>query len=65
MLVAEQAGDGSWLFDGGIDTRSDSIMTEVDLINEADRYLTVAGHLLRRLGYPPQEDEKSAAAGLW
>jgi CBS domain containing-hemolysin-like protein len=42
-LVAERAEDGSWLVDGSMDIRRASNLLDVDLVDETDRYSTLAG----------------------
>jgi len=64
MLVAEQADDGSWLVDGWIDIRRASSLLEVDLVDETDRYSTLAGYILWRLGHLPVAGEKVTAGDL-
>ncbi|TKT69861.1 TerC family protein [Aquamicrobium sp. LC103] len=63
-LVAEQAEDGSWLVDGWIDVRRASNLLETDLVDEADRYSTLAGYILWRLGHLPTAGEKVNAGDL-
>ncbi|MGO4831821.1 transporter associated domain-containing protein, partial [Rhizobiaceae sp. 2RAB30] len=64
QLVAERAEDGSWLVDGWIDIRKASNLLEADLVDQADRYSTLAGYMLWRLGHLPQAGETVAAGGL-
>jgi CBS domain containing-hemolysin-like protein len=64
VLVAERASDGSWLVDGWIDIRKVSGLLGVDLVDETDRYSTLAGYLLWRLGHLPQAGETVAAGQL-
>lgn len=61
---AEQAADGSWLVDGSIDIRRLSKLIDIDLVDEADRYSTLAGHMLWRLGHLPQVGERVATEQL-
>jgi CBS domain containing-hemolysin-like protein len=63
-LVAERSEDGSWLVDGWIDIRKASNLLEVDLVDETDRYSTLAGYILWRLGHLPQAGEKVTAGSL-
>lgn len=63
-LVAEQSDDGSWLVDGWIDIRKASNLLDADLVDETNRYSTLAGYILWRLGHLPQEGERVAAGGL-
>ena len=64
MLSAEQGEDGSWLVDGWIDIRRASSLLEADLVDEADRYSTLAGYILWRLGHLPEAGERVAAGEL-
>lgn len=64
MLSAEQAADGSWLVDGWIDIRKASSLLETDLVDEADRYSTLAGYILWRLGHLPVAGEKVTVGEL-
>jgi Mg2+/Co2+ transporter CorC len=63
-LTAERAADGSWLVDGWIDIRRLSSLIGIDLVDEADRYSTLAGYVLWRLGHLPKAGDRVAAAGL-
>jgi len=63
-LVAEQGEDGSWLVDGWIDIRKASNLLGADLVDETDRYSTLAGYILWRLGHLPTEGEKVSAGGI-
>jgi CBS domain containing-hemolysin-like protein len=63
-LLAERAGDGSWLVDGWIDIRRASSLLEADLADETDRYSTLAGYILWRLGHLPEAGERLAAGGF-
>ncbi len=63
-LIAEQAEDGSWLLDGAVDVRKASHLLDTDLVDEADRYSTVAGYILWRLGRLPATGERLADSGL-
>lgn len=63
-LVAEQAADGSWLVDGWIDIRKASNLLDVDLVDETDRYSTLAGYILWRLGHLPEAGETVTAGNL-
>jgi CBS domain containing-hemolysin-like protein len=61
QLALEQSDDGSWLVDGWIDIRKASNLIEVNLVDETDRYSTLAGYILWRLGHLPKVGEKVAA----
>ena len=63
-MTAEQAADGSWLVDGWIDIRRLSGLIGTDLVDEADRYSTLAGYILWRLGHLPKAGERVAAGNL-
>ena len=64
QLVAEQAEDGSWLVDGWIDVRKASNLFDADLVDDTDRYSTLAGYILWRLGRLPEPGEVVAAGDL-
>ncbi|MBL0848635.1 MAG: TerC family protein [Candidatus Liberibacter ctenarytainae] len=49
--------DGSWTVDGWIDVRHASKLFGVNLVDEDDRYSTLAGFILWKLGHLPQEKE--------
>lgn len=57
-ITAEQLADGSWLFDGWIDVRRISNLIGKDLVDEADRYSTLAGYILWQLGRLPEAGER-------
>ncbi|MBB6510602.1 CBS domain containing-hemolysin-like protein [Rhizobium soli] len=58
QLVIERREDGSILVDGWIDIRHVSRLLETDLVDDADRYSTLAGFLLWRLGHLPHAGEQ-------
>ncbi len=63
--ATEQRGeDGSWLFDGWIDIRRASQLLDTDLEDEAERYSTLAGFVLRQFGRMPVAGERTEAGGL-
>lgn len=62
--TAERAEDGSWIVDGGIDIRRISNLVGVNLVDETDRYATLAGYIFWRLGHLPQAGEQLLADGL-
>jgi len=64
LLTAEQAADGSWLVDGWIDIRRLSNLIGIDLVDEADRYSTLAGYILWRLGHLPKAGERVVAVNV-
>ncbi|AHA27426.1 TerC family protein [Candidatus Liberibacter americanus] len=49
--------EGSLIVDGWIDVRQASKLFGVDLVDEDDRYSTLAGFILWKLGHLPQEKE--------
>jgi CBS domain containing-hemolysin-like protein len=57
QLTVEHGADGSILVDGWIDIRQVSKVLDVDLVDETDRYSTLAGLILWRLGHLPQAGE--------
>ena len=63
-MTAEKAADGSWLVHGWIDIRRLSGLIGTDLVDEADRYSTLAGYILWRLGHLPKAGERVAAGNL-
>ena len=64
QLVAEQGEDGSWLVDSWIDIRKASNLLDVDLVDETDRYSTLAGYILWQLGHLPEQGEEVRAENL-
>jgi len=64
QLVADRAEDGSWLVDGWIDIRKASSLLDVDLVDETDRYSTLAGYILWRLSHMPEAGDKVTAGNL-
>jgi CBS domain containing-hemolysin-like protein len=63
-LTIERDDDGSLTVDGWIDIRKASKLVDADLVDENDRYSTLAGFILWRLGHLPHEGESFAADGL-
>ncbi|QCJ00008.1 TerC family protein [Agrobacterium larrymoorei] len=63
-LTVERAEDGSLLVDGWIDIRHISKLLEIDLVDDADRYSTLAGLILWRLGHLPEEGATVAYGAL-
>ncbi|WEK06857.1 MAG: TerC family protein [Candidatus Devosia phytovorans] len=51
----ERQDDGRWLIDGDADIRLVSVALGVDLVDEADRYATLAGYLLYETGDLPAQ----------
>ncbi len=64
QLTVEHEEDGALLVDGWIDIRHVSKLLEVDLVDEADRYSTLAGLVLWRLGHLPNQGESVSFGGL-
>lgn len=56
-LTIDKGEDGSLTVDGWIDIRHLSKLVGIDLIDEADRYSTLAGFILWGLGHLPHEGE--------
>lgn len=56
-LTVERGENGSLLVDGWIDIRQASKLLDVDLVDETDRYSTLAGLILWRLGHLPSTGE--------
>jgi CBS domain containing-hemolysin-like protein len=61
--VLQRQDDGSWLADGFIDIRQLSNAIDHDMVDDADRYATLAGYILTELGYLPKEGEVLEAEG--
>ncbi|MBR2688452.1 MAG: TerC family protein [Aquamicrobium sp.] len=61
--VLQRQDDGSWLADGFIDIRQLSNAIDHDMVDDADRYATLAGYILTELGYLPKEGEVLEADG--
>lgn len=57
QLTVEREDDGALLVDGWIDIRHVSRLLDADLVDDADRYSTLAGLILWRLGHMPQQGE--------
>jgi CBS domain containing-hemolysin-like protein len=64
MAAAEREEDGSWRVDGSIDVRRISNLLGVDLVDETDRYATLAGYIFWRLGHLPKAGQQLRADGL-
>jgi len=64
QLAVERGEDGSLLVDGWIDIRHVSKLLDIDLVDDTDRYSTLAGLILWRLGHMPAVGEKVAFGGL-
>jgi CBS domain containing-hemolysin-like protein len=63
-LTIERGADGSLTVDGWIDIRQASKLVDVDLVDDNDRYSTLAGFILWRLGHLPHKGEILAVDGL-
>lgn len=57
QLAVEHETNGALLVDGWIDIRHASKLLDVDLVDETDRYSTLAGLILWRLGHMPAKGE--------
>lgn len=64
QLAVERGEDGSLLVDGWIDIRHVSKLLDIDLVDDTDRYSTLAGLILWRLGHMPAVGEKVTFGGL-
>ncbi|MOA16693.1 Hemolysin C [compost metagenome] len=62
--ISERAEDGSWLLDGTVDVRRVSYLLDIDLVDEDDRYSTIAGYILWRLNRLPEVGERIAGDGF-
>jgi len=60
----ERQEDGSWIADGFIDIRQFSGVIGHDLVDDADRYATLGGYILTRLGHLPTAGGVLEADGL-
>jgi CBS domain containing-hemolysin-like protein len=64
-LTIEKGEDGSLTVDGWIDIRHASKLLEADLVDDTDRYSTLAGFILWRLGHLPHEGESFVDGNLF
>lgn len=64
QIEVERMEDGSWAIDGAVDIRRASAVLSVDLADEANRYSTLAGYVLWKLGRLPEAGESFSAEGL-
>lgn len=55
--MVEELGDGSWLVNASVDIRHLSNLLDEDLVDEQDRYTTLAGYILWHLGRIPVQNE--------
>jgi len=60
-VMAERREDGSWLVDGRIDIRRASNLIQANLADATDRYSTLAGYILWKLGHLASEGLSRAA----
>ena len=60
----ERQEDGGWLVDGFIDIRQFSSAIGRDLVDDADRYSTLGGYILTRLGHLPAPGEMIESDGV-
>ena len=63
-LTVRREEDGSWLVDGQMDIRRLSQLVGTDLVDDDDRYSTLAGFILWQLGYFPRPGEQVQSNGL-
>ncbi len=63
-LFMEQSEDGVWHVDGWLDIRKASSLLGADLVDESDRYTTLAGFILWRLGHLPEPGEQVEEGGF-
>lgn len=61
--VLQRQDDGSWLADGFVDIRQLSSVIDHDLVDDANRYATLAGYVLTGLGHLPREGDVLEAQG--
>lgn len=64
QLTVEREHDGALLVDGWIAIRHVSKILDIDLVDDADRYSTLAGLILWRLGHLPEGGETVNFDGL-
>ena len=64
QLTVVHEEDGALLVDGWIDIRHVSRLLDTDLVDETDRYSTLAGLMLWQLGHLPQAGERVAVGEL-
>ncbi|MDN5249220.1 MAG: TerC family protein [Alphaproteobacteria bacterium] len=65
QVVIEQSKDGSWLVEAFVDIRYLSGVLNTDLVDEGDRYTTLAGYMLWHFGHIPVKDESFEADGFY
>ncbi len=56
--IVEKLEDGSWMVNAAVDIRYLSNVLEQNLVDENDRYTTLAGYILWHLGRIPVQDEE-------
>lgn len=64
QVVLERGEDGSLLVEGFADIRRLSGILNRDLVDETDRYTTLAGYMLWHFGHLPAQGEKFEASGF-
>ncbi|HNC03985.1 MAG TPA: transporter associated domain-containing protein, partial [Agitococcus sp.] len=57
-LSVQQQDDGSWLVDALIDAHRISQLLNYNLVDDNNRYSTLAGFLLAELGHLPEQGEQ-------
>lgn len=60
----ERQDDGAWIADGFIDIRQFSGTTGYDLVDDANRYSTLAGYILTQIGHLPRAGDSVEKDGL-
>lgn len=64
ISVFKSIGDNIWEADGSIDIRRLSGLIDSDLVDEADRYTTLAGYIIWHLGHLPEGNDSLNTEGL-
>lgn len=62
--VLERQDDGTWIADGFVDIRQLSSTIGHNLVDDANRYSTLAGYILTQIGHLPREGDVVEAGGL-
>ncbi len=63
-LSIERGEDGSFVVDGWMDIRKASQVLDTDLLDDADRYATLAGFMLWHMGHLPKVGESLTVGDL-
>lgn len=64
QVVVEQNKDGSWQVEAFVDIRYLSGLLNRDLVDDSDRYTTLAGYMLWHFGHIPTQGESFEAEGF-